>query len=110
MTDGLRQRRDHLSGAAEPFLGRGADGFFDGTDQRLGKVGTRIEERPPLPGVVGGAKRLDVAALDRVLLRQQVEQRDADGVDVARDRRRLPAQQLGAMYAGVPLASPPTPC
>ena len=35
-----------------------------------------------------------IGALDRVLRRQQIEQHDADGVDLARDGRRLPEQQL----------------
>ena len=42
----------------------------------------------------------EIRALDRILLRQQIEQHDADGVDVARDRRRLPEHQLRRHVGG----------
>ena len=47
-------------------------------------------------------ERREIGALDRVLLRQQIEQHDADGVDVARNRRRLPEQQLRRHVDGRP--------
>ena len=98
--DRLGQRGDHLPRAGETLPGRLADRGFDDAGERCGKIGTSVEQRETLAGCVRRAERRQIRALDRVLLRQQIEQHDADGVDVARDRGRLPQQQLRRHVGG----------
>ena len=62
--------------------------------QRHREIGPHVEDGPARAGGVGRAQFAEIRALDGVSPRQQVEEQDADGVDLAGDRRRPPHQQL----------------
>ena len=98
--DRFGQRGGHLPGARETPPGVGVDGGLDRVRQRLRQIGPRVEQGPSGASGVRRAELLEIRALDGVPRRQQVEQQDADGVDVGRDRRRLSAHELGCHVGG----------
>ena len=92
--DRLGQRGHQLPRAAETLLRIRLDRRLDHVGQRLRQIGPHVEQRAAGALAVRRAELLDVRALDGVAPRQQVEDQHADGVDVARDRRRLSCQEL----------------
>ena len=74
---------------------------------RSGRTSSSVRR---VPDACAARSSCEIRALDRVLRRQQVEQHDADGVDVARDRRRLPEQQLRRHVGGRAARISSVPC
>ena len=83
-----------------PVLAKRFSGVALIAGERFGKIRTNVEQRESFAGCVRREELRKSGAFDWILLRQQIEQHDADGVDVARGRRRRAEQQLRRHVSG----------
>ena len=67
---------------------KGRDGALDGGRDGSGEIGTDARQRPRDWGLVRASKLSNVAARDWIRPGQQMEEQDAETVEVALDRRR----------------------
>ena len=90
------QRALEVTGAAVARLGHARGRAFDDLHDHLGQVrAQRRAARGVRPTPCASRTSPERRALDRMASREQVEQQDAEAVDLARRRRRAPLEQLG---------------